>query len=410
VAIKAVCKALLRSPAGPLLLAAQVALSLMIFANVAYVVFVRFETTGRPTGIDLPNIFWFSTEGYGRDFNQQSVTQPDLQYLNSLPNVISASASNTVPQTFDALRSLVSASPRLEGSKREAILYLMTERAVETLGLHLVQGRGFDQEAMPPLESSSQPQRPFGSEVIITEALANKLFGSSRNALGKPLYFSMLDGGSATIVGVVAVMQAGAYFAPGADFINEVALVPAAPAGRGTKYLVRTNPGARDQVMTRVRREFEPLQPLRYIDHMEGIATTAATMREADRHGAIVLAVLSSFVLAVTMLGLFGFASFAVTSRTKEIGTRRAIGATRSDIVNHFLFDNWLITSVGIAVGSVITLAFALQLSMLLELPRLPLAFLIGSMVLIWLAGLLAALLPALRGARVPPAVATRTA
>lgn len=61
-AIRAVCRALLRSPAGPLLLAAQVALSLMIFANVAYVVFVRFETTGRPTGIDLPNIFWFSTE------------------------------------------------------------------------------------------------------------------------------------------------------------------------------------------------------------------------------------------------------------------------------------------------------------------------------------------------------------
>jgi hypothetical protein len=58
----------------------------------------------------------------------------------------------------------------------------------------------------------------------------------------------------------------------------------------------------------------------------------------------------------------------------------------------------------------VITLAFALQLSMLLELPRLPLAFLIGSMILIWFAGLLAALLPALRGARVPPAVATRTA
>lgn len=409
-AIRAVCRALLRSPAGPLLLAAQVALSLMIFANVAYVVFVRFETTGRPTGIDLPNIFWFSTEGYRQDFNQQNVTQPDLQYLNALPGVISASASNTVPQTYDALRSLVSASPRLEGSKREAILYLMTLRAVDTLGLHLVQGRGFDKEAMPPLESGSQSQRPFGSEVIITEALANKLFGSSENALGKPLYFSMLDGGSATIVGVVAVLQAGAYFAPGADFINEVALVPAAPAGRGTKYLVRTNPGARDQVMTRVRREFEPLQPVRYIDRMEDLATTAATMRKADRHGAIVLAVLSSFVLAVTMLGLFGFASFAVTSRTKEIGTRRAIGATRADIAKHFLFDNWLITTAGITVGTVITLAFALQLSMLLELPRLPLAFLVGSMILIWIAGLLAALLPALRGAGVPPAVATRSA
>jgi putative ABC transport system permease protein len=402
---------LLRSPVGPLLLAAQVALSLMIFANVAYVVFVRFETTGRPTGIDLPNIFWISTEGYGKDFKQQGVTQPDLQYLNSLPGVVAASASSTVPQTFDALRSLVSASPRLEGSKREAILYLMTGRAVDTLGLHLVEGRGFDKDAVPPAAPNSEtPARPFGSQAVITEALANKLFSSAKNALGKPLYFGMLDGGFATIVGVVAIMQAGAYFAPGADFINEVVLVPAAPAGHGSKYLVRTHPGARDQVMTQVRREFEALQPSRYVEHMEDLATTAATMRDADRHGAIVLAVLSSFVLAVTMFGLFGFASFAVTSRTKEIGTRRAIGATRSDIVRHFIFDNWLITTAGIVIGSVITLAFALQLSVLLELPRLPLIFLVVSMILVWITGLLAALLPALRAARVPPAVATRMA
>jgi putative ABC transport system permease protein len=54
------------------------------------------------------------------------------------------------------------------------------------------------------------------------------------------------------------------------------------------------------------------------------------------------------------------------------------------------------------------TVAFALQLHLLLELPRMPIIFLVGSMGLIWIAGLLAALLPALRGSRVPPAVATR--
>jgi len=123
-----------------------------------------------------------------------------------------------------------------------------------------------------------------------------------------------------------------------------------------------------------------------------------------------VLAVLASFVLAVTMLGLFGFAAFAVTSRTKEIGTRRAFGATRTDILKQFLLENWLITTSGGIVGSVMTLAFALQLSLLLELPRLPFAFLVGTMALVWMAGLLAALLPALRGASVPPAVATRNA
>jgi putative ABC transport system permease protein len=141
---------------------------------------------------------------------------------------------------------------------------------------------------------------------------------------------------------------------------------------------------------------------------MDTLAARAAQSRVADRTDAVILAILSSLVLAVTMLGLFGFASFAVTSRTKEIGTRRAIGARRADIVKLFLLENWLITTAGIVIGSITTLAFAVQLHTLLELPRMPIVFLVGSMGLIWVAGLLAALMPALRGSAVPPAVATR--
>jgi putative ABC transport system permease protein len=367
-----------------LLLAAQVTLSLMIFANVSYVIFVRFETTGRPTGIDLDNIFWIDSEGYAKDFDQRRATPSDLEYLNSLPGVVAACASNTVPQTFDAVQASVSSARQFDGTQRLAIMYEMTGRAVDTLGLHIVRGRAFNADAVPEPSSS---QRPFGSEVVITEALADRLFGSSERAVGKPLYFKALNGGSATIVGVIAIMQAGAYFAPGADFINEVALVPAAPSGHSAKYLVRTQPGRRDEVMAQVRREFETLQHGRYLDRMETLSATAAKMRKSDRNAAIVMAILSSFVLGVTMLGLFGFASFAVTSRVKEIGTRRAFGATKGDILGQFLVENWLITTAGILVGCVATLAFALQLSMLLELPRLPVIFLAGSIGVIWVAG-----------------------
>jgi putative ABC transport system permease protein len=73
-----------------------------------------------------------------------------------------------------------------------------------------------------------------------------------------------------------------------------------------------------------------------------------------------------------------------------------------------FLLENWLITTAGIVIGAITTLVFAAQLQTLLELPRMPIIFLVGSMGLIWIAGLLAALIPALRGSTVPPAVATR--
>jgi putative ABC transport system permease protein len=408
-AIKPTLKVLWRSPAGPLLLAAQMALGLMIFANAAYVIFVRFETTGRPTGIDLQNIFWIESEGYTKDYKQMAATKPDLQYLNSLPGVVAASAFSTVPQTFDALRSPVSPNPDLQGLKLPTIVYETTEKGIDTLGLRLTHGRSFSADAvLPPARTGSQTA--FGPEVVITEVLADKLYGGGDRALGKPLYFGMMNGASATVVGVIERMQAGPYFGPDSDFVNDVVLAPAYPSGPNGRYVVRTLPGRRDAVMNRVQGEFEPLQPGRYIDRMRTLAATATQNRANDRNGAVILAILASFVLAVTMLGLFGFASFTVTSRTKEIGTRRAIGATRADILRHFLAENFFITTAGIAAGSVITLAFALQLSMLLEMPRLPALYLTGAMVLVWVAGLLAALIPALRGAAVPPAVATRSA
>jgi putative ABC transport system permease protein len=409
-AIKPLLRALLGNPAGPLLLAAQVALALMIFANVGYVIFVRFETTGRPTGIDLQNTFAIWSKGFTKDYDQPAATKPDLEYLNSLPGVVAAAAASSVPQTFDALRTAVSLNPESTGATRHPILYQMTELGVAALGLHLIQGRTFGADAILPPPPAGSPARAVGSEVVITEALAAHLFGSGDLALGKPLYFGTLDGGSATVVGVVERMQGGPYFGPDSDFVNEVVLAPANPIGKSTYYIVRTQPGQRDAVLNQVQREFESLRPGRYVEKIKTLAAIAQQGRAAERNGAVILAILSSFVLAVTMLGLFGFASFAVTSRTREIGTRRAIGATRADILRYFLAENVLITSVGILVGSIITLAFALQLTMLLEMPRLPAIFLSGAMALIWISGLAAALAPALRAARVAPAVATRSA
>jgi len=409
-AIKAVCSSLWRSPAGPLLLAAQVALSMMILANVAYVVSIRLEDTGRPTGMDLDNIFWISSEGHGQNYNQQSTTQFDLEYLNLLPGVVAACATSSIPQTFDAQETTVSGDPD-QKEKRSVLMYQMTEKSLDALGLRLVRGRGYFKDTVTPAPSGTDAAGTvFGQEVVITAALAERLFGSSEAAVGKTLYFSLAKGRSAAIVGVVERMQAAPFFLPGTNFVNEIVLVPAVPAGPSARYLVRTRPGLRDQVMTRVVKEFESLQRDRYVNAVRSLADTASEARASDRANAVVLAILACFVLAVTMLGLFGFAAFAVTSRTKEIGTRRAIGATRTDILKQFLLENWLINTAGVIVGVVLTLAFALQLSMLLELPRLPSVFLAGTMALIWAAGLLAALMPALRGAHVPPAVATRAA
>ncbi|HEY0799408.1 MAG TPA: FtsX-like permease family protein [Steroidobacteraceae bacterium] len=406
--VRTVLRALWQSPAGPLLLAAQVALSLMIFANVACVIDARLEATESSTGMNLANVFWVRSHGEGKDYDQQRVVKFDLEYLRSLPGVIAADVSNAIPQTRAGLRSLVSPNQDLKNNKRSVFVYQSTDAIIDVLGLHLVRGRMFNADSVLPAPPHADASHPgFGTEVVITEDLATKLYGSGKRALGKPMYFSLLNGGSATVVGVVELMQAAPPLAP-MDIVYDVVLTPAVPPGPNAIYLIRTKPGLLDAIMARVWKELEPLQHGRSVDSMDTLAATAAHSRVADRTDAVILAILSSFVLAVTMLGLSGFASFAVTSRTKEIGTRRAIGARRTDIVKMFLLENWLITTAGIVIGSITTLAFAVQLHTLLELPRMLIAFLVGSMGLIWVAGLLAALIPALRGARVAPVVATR--
>jgi len=108
-------------------------------------------------------------------------------------------------------------------------------------------------------------------------------------------------------------------------------------------------------------------------------------------------------------LGITGLANFWVQQRRRIIGIRRAIGATRGDILRYFQTENFLIVTGGIVLGMLLAFVLNLVLMSYYELPRLPLYYLpVGALVL-WLLGQLAVLGPALRAAAVPPVVATRS-
>jgi putative ABC transport system permease protein len=113
-------------------------------------------------------------------------------------------------------------------------------------------------------------------------------------------------------------------------------------------------------------------------------------------------------LVVVTVLGIVGITSFSVTERRRQIGTRRALGATPLDIVRYFLLENWIVTTLGVTLG--LGLAYALNYGLMTWSAgsRLDIRVLVPGIAALWLLGLLAALGPALRGAKVPPAIATR--
>ena len=105
-------------------------------------------------------------------------------------------------------------------------------------------------------------------------------------------------------------------------------------------------------------------------------------------------------------LGIFGLATFNVNTRTRQIRPRRHVGARKRDIVSYFMAENWMVTTLGVVVGCGLALLVGFWLSNQFGLPRLDLYFLVGGVAGLWALGQLAAWQPALRAAKVSPAMA----
>lgn len=408
--IRALLSALRRNKTGPILVAVQVAITLGVLVNVAYIVQQRVEEVSKPTGMDLDNMFWIATGTSSRDYNTATVVKADLAYLNSLPGVVAASTINNLPQTGATLGLPFASNPETLQTPNGgigALIYFGTDKLLDTLGVRLIAGRNFDLGAIkPPAADFEASLGDWAQEVIITRSLAEKLFPDG-NAIGKPIYAGIINKG-ATIVGIVDFMQAGPAPARYDDFVARNVIVPIIPAGPNGLYVVRAKPGQRAAVMKLLERTFADLQPGRFVSRMQDYTRTAAEIRQGTRASAFILAVVALLVLAVTVVGIIGLAAFNVTTRRKQLGIRRAIGARKFHILRYFLVENWIITTCGALLGCMLALSAGIRLSTLYEMERVPLYYLVGGILLLWMVGLLAVWVPARRAASISPAIATR--
>jgi len=122
------------------------------------------------------------------------------------------------------------------------------------------------------------------------------------------------------------------------------------------------------------------------------------------------LGTVCAVVALITAVGIASLTAYWVEQRTRQIGIRRALGATRRQILRQFQWENLLVAGGGVLFGVPLAIATNLLLMRYYELPRLPWQWLpLGALALVLL-GQLAVLWPARRAAAVPPAVATRSA
>jgi len=276
------------------------------------------------------------------------------------------------------------------------------EHGLRTLGLRLIEGRGFNSGDI--LDWNGEQDSPDHAPVaVVTRALAASLFPEGA-ALGKVAY---IDKNPVTIIGVVERMQAQAAYGHD-ESIENAALVPYLWTEPSSLYVIRAFPGQRDAVLQAAQRKLFQISRTRAITRQQSFVETRAEAYRPFRATALILSCVSAVLLLITGLGVVGLTSFWVAQRRRHIGIRRALGARRIDILRYFHTENLFLVGAGAAVGFVLTMGANAFIVRQFEMSRLPVSFVVAGVVIVLCLGQLSVLWPALRAAGVSPATAAR--
>ncbi len=396
--IRPLLSALKRNPTGALLVALQVAITLAVLVNAAWIVHQRIEKIEQPAGINTRDTFVLVVSGSSNKFDIAAAESEDLSYLRGLAGVAAATVTNGIPLTGNGGDTGLYLHPGERGRLVEAADMSFDQQGLKTLGVSLLAGRNFRPDEIEPYTPGKQAP---AAEVIVTQALARTLFPQG-SALGKTVY----GGTPKTIIGIVSNFMGPQLGTPPYDTV----IYPTLPGQYGGYYLlVRTQPGKRDAVLHEAKHHIGAAHRYGVVQYTQTLASAKRQMHSANRNVAILLVIVTALMVAVCCLGIFGLTTFNVGSRTRQIGTHRALGARQRDVVTHFLVEGALVLAGGALLGSILALLIGNWLTAHYALPRLNLAYLLAGILALTGVGELAAWQPARRAALIPPSVATRT-
>jgi putative ABC transport system permease protein len=411
--------ALRKHKTGTVLIVLQIALTLAIICNALFVVGERLEKVHRVTGIDEQDILFVSTSHAGLNTSTDSDkaridadVQSDLQALRRLPDVADAYETETLSLSNNnwvlGLKKTADGRDGVPGN-----IVFSDEHAIPTLGVKLIAGRNFNPDEVTPHTLLGVVEPPA---VIITKHIAHELFPDG-DALGKQVY--MVGGATkpSTIIGIVDKMESAASDTNSESQAWNCILLPFHMTESQRFYVIRAKPGRLEAAARSVPAALYAQDPLRVIPDGSGEDAgmrTFAQIREQAYKGDVALAqlmiVISLILLAVTAAGIVGLTSFWVGQRRRQIGVRRALGATRHNILHYFLIENALISTCGVVLGAGLAIGFNLWMVTEFEMHRLPVLYVLCGVILLLILGQTAVLGPAIRASSVAPIEATRSA
>jgi putative ABC transport system permease protein len=406
--LRPILSAMRRNKVGAILIGVQMAVTLAILCNALFIIEQRITLSKRPTGADESNVFVIDNQWVGSPPDLAAKLQADLATLRSTPGVVDATVSNSYPLNNGGSTEGVLLSPEQKEPSALTALYMMDEHGLQALGLKLIAGRNFTADEITDKNGFTDLRPP--TAVIITRVLAEKLF-PGKSALGQNFYFEF-DKKMAPVVGVVDRLQvpwteAGGW---GSKFNDNSTVVPFRFVDSFAHYIVRVQPGRMAEVQKAAEKRLIDLDRARVIDKNWTMTQARDDAYEDDRGLVVILSVVCAALVAVTAFGIVGLTSYWVAQRRRQIGIRRALGATRQAIVRYFQTENLLIAAAGSLAGVGLALGVNLWMVTNFEMERLNPGYALIGAILVLALGQIAVLWPAMKAASIPPALATRAA
>jgi putative ABC transport system permease protein len=404
--IRPILSTLRRHKIPALLLILEIALTCAIVCNAVFLISQRLERNKMVSGVVEHELVQIQVANIGKPADAKARAQEDLALLRQVPGVTAAALVNQVPFTNSSSNTSIKLDPTQKLPTLNATMY-MGEGLIRTYGARLVAGRDFNADEyldFDAMRSDPDLQNKVGS-VIITQALAERLWPGER-ALGKNIY---LGETSVRVIGVLQALIRPALFNGDSTAQWTMVFPLRMSTASASRYVLRTASGQRERVLEDAAKALRKADPHRIILKKETLDDIRSDFFRNDRAMAGILVGVIVALLAVTALGIVGLASFWVAQRRRTIGVRRALGATRRNILNYFQTENFLLATIGIVLGMALAYGINLFLMLHYELPRLPAVYFPVGAIVLWLIGQAAVLGPALRAAAVPPVVATRS-
>jgi len=319
-----------------------------------------------------------------------------IESLAAIPGVDSVGLADQVPlgdaQPDTNVFADNTTDLRPANAVTDAMMFKISPEYFQAAGTALVSGRAFTWQ-----ENKDKPR-----VAVVNQQFARKIFGAEAKAMGA--YFKMPDG---TRIQVVGITEDGKYGSLTED-PQPVMFLPILQSPSNSAYLVVRSSRDPEQLGQAIRNSLRDMDA--------GLPVYIQTRYKAldaflfgPRMATISLGVLGIMGAMLSVVGIFGMASYSVSKRMREFGIRIALGAQKNEVVKAALGRTFRLLAFGSAVGLLLGLAAGKVIAFIVSQATPWDPFVLGGVLLtMLLLGLLAGCIPARRALETDPLLLLR--